>query len=107
VSSEVRNLFAVKDTGIGIAQEQIKHLFKSFSQIDSAISRRYGAQGLSCHCKQLTEIMGGRIGSRVKRVLAPPFISRWLSQFHPIDTPKVESYKRYLDSLNSYPYGFC
>jgi len=34
--------FAVKDTGIGIAQEQIKHLFKSFSQIDSAISRRYG-----------------------------------------------------------------
>ena len=31
----------VSDTGIGISQEEIKHLFKPFKQIDSALSRKY------------------------------------------------------------------
>lgn len=54
--------FAVKDTGIGLSQEQIDCLFQSFSQVDESVSRKYGGTGLGLAiCKQLTELMGGRI----------------------------------------------
>ena len=39
--------FAVKGTGIGIAQEKMGQLFQSFSQIDPSTSRKYGGTGLA------------------------------------------------------------
>lgn len=54
--------FAVSDNGIGIAHDRLKRLFKSFSQVDSSITRKYGGTGLGLViCKQIVEIMGGSI----------------------------------------------
>ncbi|NEP78137.1 MAG: hypothetical protein F6K39_08065, partial [Okeania sp. SIO3B3] len=53
--------FAVRDTGIGIAPEQIDRLFKSFSQVHTSIDPNYGGSGLGLAIsKKLSELMGGK-----------------------------------------------
>ena len=52
----------VKDSGIGITDEQKKHLFKSFEQADSNTSRKFGGTGLGLAIsKSIVEMMGGNI----------------------------------------------
>jgi CheY-like chemotaxis protein len=52
----------VKDTGIGIPEEKIEDLFKSFTQVDASTTRLYGGTGLGLAIiKRLCKLMGGDI----------------------------------------------
>lgn len=62
VNDKIELFFIVKDTGIGIDKADKDKLFRSFSQVDASISRKYGGTGLGLNiCKQLVELMGGKI----------------------------------------------
>lgn len=61
-NNELELFFMVKDTGIGMSREEQDKTFKSFSQVDASITRKYGGTGLGLVItKQLVELMGGSI----------------------------------------------
>ena len=52
--------FCVKDTGIGIAQENKERVFRAFAQADGTTSRKFGGTGLGLSISlHLVELMGG------------------------------------------------
>ena len=54
---------SVTDTGIGLSPESMENIFEKFTQADDSTTRNYGGTGLGLAiCKQLTELMHGKIG---------------------------------------------
>ncbi|MEI6859999.1 MAG: ATP-binding protein [Shewanella sp.] len=68
-------LIEVKDTGIGLSQQEIDNLFQSFTQADPSTSRHFGGTGLGLAItKQLVESMKGNIHIESEKCKGTKFI---------------------------------
>jgi two-component system CheB/CheR fusion protein len=59
---EISVEFSVSDTGIGIPENRLSHIFNNFEQASDEISKEYGGTGLGLSIvKQLVELQGGSL----------------------------------------------
>lgn len=66
--------FDVKDTGIGIARENMETIFDEFRQEDSSVTRRFGGTGLGLSIsKKIVELMDGQMSCRSTQYVGSTF----------------------------------
>lgn len=62
VGTDDKVVISIKDSGIGIPNEDMPHLFQKFYRVDNVDTRQIGGTGLGLYlCRRLAETMGGRI----------------------------------------------
>lgn len=107
--------FEIRDTGIGLSEEQQSKLFNAFTQADTSTTRKYGGTGLGLAlCKSLVELMGGSIGCtsqvgvgstfsftvQLGRVAEQTREGRWPSKFADLRVLVVDDNQMSLDIMS-------
>lgn len=104
-SGQVSINFIVRDTGVGMSEEQIHHIYEPFRQADDSISRKYGGTGLGLTItKNLLDMMGGSISVESALGVGTTFrftLSFSLAQAAALNTPVLNSLKMLVVDDNS------
>ncbi len=70
-------VFRIDDTGIGIGEEHLGHLFEDFFQADGSATRRFGGAGIGLAvCREMTELMRGSIEATSELGAGSTFVVR-------------------------------
>ncbi|MBC7236171.1 MAG: response regulator [Chloroflexi bacterium] len=89
-------VFAVKDTGVGIAQEDIPLIFQEFRQLDSTTRRRHDGAGLGLAIsKAFVELHGGRIWVESQLGRGSTFFFTLPARPNEAETPYAPHWPRY------------
>lgn len=106
VSNDAENIFIeVKDSGIGISDDELPHIFDEFRQADGSSSRPYEGTGLGLAiANKLTQILGGSI--RVKSKLGKGSVFtiilpiKWHEDILLTETPSIkDELSKSIDSI--------
>jgi len=92
--SSCKVLFEIRDSGIGMAMDQLERIFKPFEQADTSTTRKYGGTGLGLPItKNIIELMGGELS--VDSTLGVGSSFRFVLPFDTIETPIDSGTQKY------------
>ena len=90
--SQVKLHAKIRDTGIGIPEEQLEEIFEAFKQADGSTTRMYGGTGLGLSiCKRIATLLNGDVWAESKQTEGSTFhFSAWMKKS---DEKKSKRYK--------------
>jgi signal transduction histidine kinase/CheY-like chemotaxis protein len=95
---EAKIKFSVNDNGIGLSEEQIKNIFKAFSQANRYTSKKYGGTGLGLAISSnMVELMGGKLEVKSEIGLGSSFFFTLILKKD--KTKEVPAYPSFTDKI--------
>lgn len=107
-------VLTVKDTGIGMSEEQLSRIFKPFTQADGSTNRRYGGTGLGLAIvQQLANMMSGTVsiastqGKGTTFTVTLPLKVRETQEGILEGLPNISSARLYISDAPLLPIAYC
>ncbi|MBU1219580.1 response regulator [Myxococcota bacterium] len=95
-TEQIKLLFEISDTGIGIPEDRVKSIFNPFTQADSTTTRKYGGTGLGLSISwRLVELMGGT-GINVSSVMGSGSIFKFTLAFNKVEGSNRKLYSGHI-----------